>query len=364
MEMFDSLSRLIEREIPESGIEGGEFQGIFREKVEWARRNLKRKDRITWYLRWARVGFVCHVAEHYDAAHVHKKMSRIPSLSKSGDVAELEKENEHVAMERIRDYLLADMTKRFGVTFSSVRPYEALASFWGGYDNSTLEHLMQMMDQIPKLDAYRWVAQSPATLISELRTIEQEWTQEQRASAGALTQGATDRTIVQFPNGFRWVQLMRGACSAEGRAMGHCGNGADPRDGTTMLSLREPCKKKNEKGKWKPHCTFILDSEGALGEMKGRFNKKPTPELYPFIIELLKNPLIESIKGGGYLPQNNFSFADITQEQREEVLAANLILVADRCPAMRAIQRECQHNFVSVKGSLLDICNKCGEGRA
>lgn len=122
--------------------------------------------------------------------------------------------------------------------------------------------------------------------------------------------GRVGNTVLSFPDGYSWVDLERGYCEIEKDTMGHCGNvGAKP--GDTILSLRD---KKNT-----PHLTFILNN-GVLGEMKGRGNDKPAPKYHPYIIELLKLPIIKGVKGGGYLPENNFKLNDLNDNQLEELL--------------------------------------------
>lgn len=39
------------------------------------------------------------------------------------------------------------------------------------------------------------------------------------------------------------------------------------------------------------------------------------------IVELLKNPIIKKIEGGGYLPQNNFSLNDLPDNLRDEIIS-------------------------------------------
>lgn len=121
--------------------------------------------------------------------------------------------------------------------------------------------------------------------------------------------GRIGKEVLNFPDGYSWVDLERGYCEIESETMGHCGNqGANP--GDTILSLRD--------NKNRPHLTFILN-KGNLGEMKGRGNDKPTPKYHPYIIELLKMPNIKMVKGGGYLPENNFSLSDLNQEQLKDL---------------------------------------------
>jgi hypothetical protein len=112
--------------------------------------------------------------------------------------------------------------------------------------------------------------------------------------------------------GWRWVSLGRGYCSAEAKAMGHCGN-SGAREGDDILSLRDP--------EGKAHLTFIVN-DGMLGEMKGRANSKPAKRYHPAILELLKHPGIQTIRGGGYAPERNFSLEDLDEAQRKQIEAA------------------------------------------
>lgn len=111
-------------------------------------------------------------------------------------------------------------------------------------------------------------------------------------------------------SGWKWVDLEKGYCDAESKSMGHCGNSGS-KDGDTILSLRDENNI--------PHLTFILN-DGNLGEMKGRNNNKPSKKYHPAILELLKLPLIQTVRGGGYKPENNFSLDDLDEEILEKLL--------------------------------------------
>jgi hypothetical protein len=124
-----------------------------------------------------------------------------------------------------------------------------------------------------------------------------------------------------------WHDLGISSCTAEGKAMGHCGNAASAQQGDRILSLRTTHKIKN-KEYHEPHLTFI-NNEGFLGEMKGRGNEKPAPHYHEHIVHLLKNPSIKGIFGGGYLKENNFKFSDLSQELQKEVLKHNPNLITD-----------------------------------
>ena len=56
--------------------------------------------------------------------------------------------------------------------------------------------------------------------------------------------------------------------------------------------------------------------------MKGGGNDKPAAKYHPYIVELLRHHLIRGIKGGGYMPENNFSMSDLDPQTREQLIAA------------------------------------------
>jgi hypothetical protein len=102
--------------------------------------------------------------------------------------------------------------------------------------------------------------------------------------------------------------------------MGHCGNVPSQRPGDQILSLRRQVQR-SDVVKWYPVATFILDRDGELGEMKGRGNDKPQPKYHAYIVELLRHHMIRGIKGGGYMPENNFSTSDLEPQTREQLIA-------------------------------------------
>jgi hypothetical protein len=122
-----------------------------------------------------------------------------------------------------------------------------------------------------------------------------------------------------------WFGLGVGACENEGKAMGHCGNVPSKVRGDKLLSLRTE-HKVGDKTYHEPHLTFVVNN-GFLGEMKGRGNTKPSKEYHQDIANLLKNPNIKGIIGGGYASKNNFHFNDLSPELQREVKQANPDLI-------------------------------------
>lgn len=110
-------------------------------------------------------------------------------------------------------------------------------------------------------------------------------------------------------NGWRWVLLDKRSCEKEGASAGHCGNAAG-KEGDNILSLRDPSNV--------AYLTFIIN-DGSLGEMKARNNSKPSIRFHPVIIELLKNNIVKTVKGGGYKPENNFSMDDLDESIKQNL---------------------------------------------
>lgn len=251
--------------------------------ISWARRILKKNDRIVWFLRWARVILRQQAKDSIDAA-----------------MAELNKSLK-------TNYTRADVM--------SIRTME-----------SSLEHFMQ--SDVRAIQNTIFDKQTPAKLFDTLRELENQhvskagddvdaknWAEDKQL----IEQHSDDDVIMKFPDGYCWVDLNTPADNDEGKAMGHCGNRASYKSDETILSLR---KSVNYQGKkwWRPVCTFILDGNRYLGEMKGRANKKPQVRYHPYIIALLKSKYVEGIKGGGFMPGNNFSLDDLDDSQRNELI--------------------------------------------
>jgi hypothetical protein len=160
---------------------------------------------------------------------------------------------------------------------------------------------------------FQW--QSPYELNRIFGNAENLWRENLKSR---IADTGKNNIVMDFGDGFAWVNLDRNYCRQEGDAMGHCGNGGNPQEGETILSLR---KKEAVDGKnyWTPFATFILDSMGRLGEMKGRGNQKPAERYHKYIVPLLQTDFIKGIKGGGYMPENNFMLSDLPDDQAKKL---------------------------------------------
>jgi len=283
------------------------------EYVDWAYTNLRRDDRVVWYLRWARpaiLGDALFNGGQPDMANKNpQKYARDEELEKvvQRDIEALAK------MSRVTKQQ-ADM---------------AVTTALSGQFRQNLKHYLQMMQYIPALQNMVWRYQTPEQLISEFGKIEADWQTNRPDDARGMdpTENSYQdaEKIMEFPDGMAWWNLGVGGCPIEAKSMGHCGNGMG-RPGEKVLSLR---KRMVIGGKPQdvPFLTFILDKRGYLGEMKGRNNDKPVPRYHPYIVALLDAPEeqtgVHGIKGGGYKPENNFSLTDLDEETRERLITQN-----------------------------------------
>ena len=288
------------------------FSDSAQEHITWARKNLKREDRIVWYLRLAKYQlFTRMLSEYPDDANIAN------TFPDETDNHEIEAEKKTIQ----RD--IAKLESRIGA--SEIGPAD-LGPGLNRVKQNLLHYLGQ--EQIETIQNFRFSDQSPIALFRELDSLEDEWRKSVDEDTVEVKEG--DRMIAKFDGGKRaWWLLERGACRAEADAMGHCGNLPSEKPGDRILSFRT----KITDTRWKPHLTFIRDSNGLLGEMKGRGNEKPAERYHPYIIALLKKTkIVKGIKGGGYQPENNFSLNDLDDETREELinLNPNLITVFDK----------------------------------
>lgn len=246
-----------------------------RREILSARQILKRKDRIIWYLRLLRNWLLRDYLEYYPDA---------------------------LDAPAVRKYL--------------VNPAGNSSTYEGSILNS-LEHYLSL--PIPEIQNYRFDRQTCAQVLDEFHNCEYQW------KLTTAQDGFEDHDVdvlIDFHNGYKWVNTGRAACSKEGQSMGHCGNSPRANTNDQILSLRH-FTQKNGKTFQTPCLTFIMRDDHALTEMKGRFNNKPAAKYHQMIVALLKDPYIHEIVGGGYLAENNFSLDDLTEAQRKEVTDAN-----------------------------------------
>lgn len=270
--------------------------------IQDLRKAFGRSDRALWALRYAKAYYLVLILRSFNAEHDETTPPDTQHMD-SDDTAAYE-----LATKQIKK-----MSAASGLSPRTLYMYGRIILA----DVHKFRHFFQQLAEVvPELANYTIDGWAPPDMVlEECRLIEEKWKKE--GGGSEVPPSDEDEVLIEFPDGFAWVNLNKPYCEVEGEAMGHCGNTGSPHDGDTVLSLR----KKLPNGNWRPSLTFILnENTRMLGEMKGRGNDKPNPKYHPHIIALLKSDHVKGIVGGGYKPENNFSLDDLTDEQREDVL--------------------------------------------
>ena len=309
-QMFTNLVPLF-KEAGEVGAaaDEAEYVSTFNNEIDWAMRTLKKQDKVIWYLR----------------------------LVKAEQLRELDLSAQHVAQETVNmspdDSGTSSPQTIF--YFKASKAYKkALGQLAGKMGASTedaaqaaidatnprfkrkVEHFMSL--GIAGIEEYVFSNQTPRQILSDWTPIEDVWKSKRKAHIPIDREGVD--TLIEYPDGSEWVNLNKAYCDAEGNAMGHCGNGGSLSDDDTILSYRTIEEVDGEK-MWKPNLTFILNRRtGLLGETKGRANQPPSAKYHNVIVDLLKHDFIKGIRGGGYMPENNFKLGDLPEETQDELI--------------------------------------------
>lgn len=235
-------------------------------EVIWAKNNLKKSDRITWYLR---------IYFAYLDDSVSGKDVKLPPL--------------------LGGYQLND---------------------WNEFKNQLLHYFGYPS---PKIQNFQFVKQPVNIVFDEFRQFEQEYLSQTGHPVNPKT---GDRVLIPFADGSAWWWVDRAYCSDEGRSGQHCGNvvGKHKTD-QRILSYRI----KNQ-----VQLTFILEPDGSLGEMKAKGNRKPDSKLHPVIMPLLLSDTVKGISGMGYLPEMNFSIFDLNERDLKIIQENKSKLISDQ----------------------------------
>jgi len=194
-----------------------------------------------------------------------------------------------------------------------------------------LEHYLSL--PISEIQGYNYSNRDWNDVIDDFERFEGEW-KKSRVQWIDITDELREESItpiITYKNGYAWFNLSRPYCESEGDAMGHCGNTASYSSDDTILSYRA-IKKISGRTLARPSLTFILNGDGYLGEMKGRANEKPKEKYHDAIVDLLlqkvntssrdenqKEFFIKGIRGGGYLPESNFSINDLNETLKNKL---------------------------------------------
>lgn len=276
------------------------FKDSFPGFIQVAKNTLKKNDKIVWFLKLIRLAM---------AADIYNKTNFGEIASRGHD--DVANNNLNVL-----DAFINKAKSELSMTHVNNARIFTLANLI--HMSESLAHYFSL--PIPEIQNTVFTNQNPSELLGKFSELEREWKDKQNQILKHTPEEESMMdTIIKFPDGKMWVNLNRPHCSAEGKAMGHCGNTASPQNGDNVLSLREPIKQGNEI-KWRPLLTFILHKNGFLGEMKGRGNQKPAPQYHNEVIELLKLPIIKGIQGGGYAPERNFAITDLSDKEQDALV--------------------------------------------
>lgn len=256
-----------------------------RDDIKDAKKSLKKNDRIIWYLRIVKYKWLNQMYKtKFDGAgdQVREIASKIEK--------ELNKLKKFSYIEKSANQALN-------------RPFML-----------QVDHFLSL--PIDKIQNFVWADQQSKELLDKFTEFEDEWKDSLGENGVRISSG--DKMVLQFDGGKKaWWLLDRGACREEGDKMGHCGNVPQEREGDRILSFRTATENPDI---WVPHLTFIRDENDYLGEMKGKGNEKPNKKYHPYIIKLLLSDYVEGVKGGGYMPENNFQLNDLDQATREKLI--------------------------------------------
>lgn len=181
-----------------------------------------------------------------------------------------------------------------------------------GFNKVEIAHYLSL--PIPEIQDYDYEGKPAPKVIHDFRELEQEWQEEREGQIHY----DDEPVLIDFGDGFAWYDLEDAKCDIEGGAMGHCGNAPTANPDETIFSLRKEMDREPDGTViLKPFLTFIFDKRtGMFGEMKGRGNQKPAERYHKYIVPLLRERYVKGIKGGGYLPENNFSILDLSNWQQ------------------------------------------------
>ncbi len=144
-------------------------------------------------------------------------------------------------------------------------------------------------------------------------TYAEKWHEYLKKGAGGSLD--TGKIVIQFPDGFYWVDLETNVCEVEAKAGGHCGRGEFD-DDSNLYSLRSPQHK------------IILTADvnrktKDVRQIRGTTNTKPKEKHHGYILDFLLNKKIgvkiQSFKKA-WKPQLNFSLDDLSDVNYKKVI--------------------------------------------
>jgi hypothetical protein len=138
-----------------------------------------------------------------------------------------------------------------------------------------------------------------------------QWHKEIEQNQGKQIEDEDGELIMEFPDGFYWIDLETSRSEQEGESMGHCGN---TNQGTTLLSLRRDRY---------PYVTVAYDeNDKIITQIKGRGNKKPVERYHKYVVDLIIELEAEKFKSE-YDRSTDLLPEDLSQELYNKLEEAN-----------------------------------------
>lgn len=144
----------------------------------------------------------------------------------------------------------------------------------------------------------------------------EEWHNSLKATG--KIEDESGEVIIEFDDGYYWIDLQTTSSRDEGNAMGHCGT---TNQGDTLISLRDKNKT--------PHVTVAWDSkERVIYQMKGKQNRKPVEKYHPYIYRFLVDPELKPrYFGYEWNKEEDFNLSDFDKETFNNVFEYNPTLI-------------------------------------
>jgi hypothetical protein len=260
-------------------------------RIKWAQNVLKKSDRVIWYLRY------------------------IKAIVMDANVKPTSAEEEILpGQEWVRTFDPVCLTPNTPWRYHSVASQQF---------TDQIEHFMSL--DCYEIKQMTFGKKGLQEVMRGLYDFERDWAREQTGRIPVDHPSNEDaEVILDFNNGWQWLNLNRASCHEEGSAMGHCGNSPRSHTGDTILSLRKLVTKAG-KPAYEPHLTFTMDENFYLSERKGRANEKPNPRYHEMIVALLllrrgKHFYIDGIGDSHWETQKDFVIDDLNPQLRAKTL--------------------------------------------
>ena len=305
-------------------------QYLARHNVNWAVANLKKNHRIVWYLRWLRLALADRKDTDIDDNFREKEIKRYNKKArKHVNAKSLDLNTLYVAFtgNNVLVYFDEDDTSfRLNQQLQHYLNYNVRAVNEQPFDFLLPDELFEIFeDQIAESqgkvsdkEARQWLAENEEfDYTGPTAIIRGNITHDEALNKFRFILDDYDydpKPLIEFDDGFTWFDLEGKASEIESNAMDHCGRASDARVSQTLYSLRKPVTYKNMKF-WKPVLTFAVGDDGKIREAKGYNNTKPLEKYHQYIVDFIKNDVVEGIAGGGYMPETNFSIRDLDEDE-------------------------------------------------